>query len=66
MGTSLIFGTPRYIVYPYCGIMGRVPHGYGKTRGFSKTGNAGMGTVVDFGIPRHTATRTRGIAGMHG
>ena len=46
--------------------MHRVPHGYGKTRGFSKTGNAGMGTVVDFGIPWHTATRTRGIAGMHG
>jgi len=46
--------------------MDRVRHGYGKTRGVSKTGIAGMGTVVDFGTPRHTATRTRGITGIHG
>jgi hypothetical protein len=44
----------------------RVRHGYRKTHGFSKTGSAGTGTVVDFGIPRHTATRTRGIAGTYG
>ena len=41
-------------------------HGYGKTRGFSKTGSAGTGTVVDFGTPRHTAYPYRGIAGMYG
>ena len=29
-------------------------------------GSAGTGTVVNFGILQHTATRTRGIAGMHG
>src|SRR5712692_1386958 len=29
--------------------MARVRHGYGKTRGVSKTGITGMGTVVDFG-----------------
>lgn len=44
----------------------RVGHGYGKTRGFSKTGSAGTGTVFDFGNPRHTVTHTRGIAGMYG
>ena len=44
----------------------RLGHGYGKTRGFSKTGSAGTGTVVDFGTPWHTMTRTHGIAGMHG
>ena len=33
-----------------------------KTRGVSKTGDA----VVNFGTPRHTATRTRGVAGIHG
>ena len=54
-----------YMSYGTLVYIDRVPHGYGKTRGFSKTGNAGTGTVVDFGIPRHTATRTRGIAGMH-
>jgi hypothetical protein len=44
----------------------RVRHGYGKTRGFSKTGSAGTGTVVDFGTPWHTVYPYRGIAGMHG
>ena len=29
----------------------RVLHGYGKTHGVSKTGDAGTGTVVDHGIP---------------
>src|SRR6266481_1298982 len=42
----------------------RVCHGYGKTRGFSKTGSAGTGTVVDFGTPRHTAYPYRGITGI--
>jgi hypothetical protein len=28
-------------------------HGYGKTRGFSKTGSAGTGMVVNFGTPRY-------------
>jgi len=36
-------------------VAARVPHGYGNTRGVSKTGNMGTGTVVDFGTPRHTA-----------
>ena len=36
----------------------RVPHGYGNTRGVSKTGNAGTGTVLDFGTPRTPCTRT--------
>ena len=44
----------------------RVPHGYGNTHGVSKMGSAGMGTVVDFGKPQYTATRTRGITGIHG
>jgi hypothetical protein len=34
--------------------LARVWHGYRKTRGVSKTGNAGMGTVCDFGTPQHT------------
>ena len=44
----------------------RVCHGYGKTRGVSKTRTAGTGTGMDFGTPRHTATRTRGITGIDG
>jgi hypothetical protein len=48
------------------GVIPRVPHGYGNTRGVSKTGTAGTGTVVDFGTPQYTATRTRGVAGIHG
>jgi hypothetical protein len=43
-----------------------VPHGYGNTRGVSKTGSAGTGTVVDFDTPQHTAYPYRGIAGMYG
>jgi hypothetical protein len=45
---------------------GRVSHGYGNTRGVSKTGTVGTGTVVDFGTPQHTTTRTCGVAGIHG
>ena len=41
-------------------------HGYGKTRGFSKTGSVGMGTVVDFSTPQHTAYPYHGITGMYG
>jgi hypothetical protein len=44
----------------------RVEHGYGNTRGVSETGTAGTGTVVDFDTPQYTATRTRGVAGIHG
>jgi hypothetical protein len=44
----------------------RVPHGYGFTRGASKTGTAGTGTVLDFGTPRHTAYPYRGVTGIHG
>ena len=44
--------------------MSRVRHGYGKTRGFSKMGSAGTGTVVNFGTPWHTVYPYRGIAGM--
>jgi hypothetical protein len=44
----------------------KVGHGYGKTRGFWVTGVTGTGTGWAFGNPRHTATRTRGIAGMYG
>jgi hypothetical protein len=36
----------------------RVSHGYGFTRGASKTGTAGTGTVLDLGTPRHTVTHT--------
>jgi len=43
----------------------RVGHGYGKTRGFGVTGVTGTGTGWAFGNPRHTATRTRGITGIH-
>jgi hypothetical protein len=48
------------LIEPYL-VPSRDCHGYGNTRGVSKTGNAGTGTVLHFGIPRHTATRTRGI-----
>lgn len=44
----------------------RVWHRYGKTHGDSKTGIVGMGTVVDFGIPWHTATCTCSITVIHG
>jgi hypothetical protein len=44
----------------------RVSHGYGNTRGVSKTGNTGTGTVLDFGTPRHTAYPYRGVTGIHG
>ena len=36
----------------------RVLHGYGNTCGVSKTGNAGMGTVLDFGTPHTPRTHT--------
>ena len=36
----------------------RVPHGYGNTRGVSKTGNTGTGTVLNFGTPHTPRTRT--------
>ena len=44
----------------------RVPHGYRFTRGVSKTGPAGAGTVLNFGIPQHTAYPYRGVTGIHG
>jgi len=44
----------------------RVLHEYGNTRGVSKTGNTGTGTVLDFNTLRHTVYLYRGIAGMHG
>jgi hypothetical protein len=44
----------------------RVPHGYGFSRGASKTGTAGTGTVLDFGTLRHTAYPYRGVTGIHG
>jgi hypothetical protein len=44
----------------------RLSHGYGFTRGASETGNAGSGTVEDFGKPHHTAYPYRGVAGIHG
>ena len=44
----------------------RVPHGYGNTRGVSKTGNAGTGTVLDFGTPRIPCTRTAVLRVLHG
>ena len=47
-------------------MMARVRHGYGNTRGVSKTGTAGTGTVVRFNTPQYTAYPYRGIAGMHG
>ena len=44
----------------------RVPHGYGNTRGVSKTGNTGTGTVVDFGTPRHTVYLYPQLRVFHG
>ena len=44
----------------------RLLHGYGKTRGFSKMGNTGTGTVLGFGTPQHTAYPYRSIAGIDG
>ena len=44
----------------------RVAHGYGFTRGASKTGTAGTGTVLDFSTPQYTAYPYRGVAGIHG
>ena len=40
-------------------------HGYGFTRGISKTGIAGAGRVVDFDTPWHTAYPYHSIVGMH-
>ena len=45
---------------------GRVPHGYGNTRGVSKMGNMGSGTVSDFGIPRILCTHTAVLRVFHG
>jgi len=47
-------------------ITNRAAHGYGFTRGASKTGTAGTGTVLYFGTPQHTAYPYRGVAGIHG
>ena len=44
----------------------RVPHGYGDTRGVSKTGNTGSGTVLDFATPRIPCTRTAVLRVFHG
>ena len=46
--------------------VGRVPHGYGNTRGVSKTGNTGSGTVLDFATPRIPCTRTAVLWVFHG
>ena len=43
----------------------RVSRGYGETRGVPKMGAAGTGTVVGFGTPQYTITRTR-VTGIHG
>ena len=43
----------------------RVRHRYKNTRGVSKTGTAGTGTVVHFNTPQYTTYPYRGIAGMH-
>ena len=47
-------------------MMHSVYHGLPETRGVSKTGHAGTGTVVDFGTLRHTAYLCHGVAGIHG
>ena len=47
-------------------LMVRLSHGYGFTRGASETGNAGSGTVRDFGKPHHTAYLYRSVAGIRG
>jgi hypothetical protein len=44
----------------------RVAHGYGFTRGASKMGTAGTGTVLDFSTLQHTVYPYRGVAGIHG
>ena len=47
-------------------VTARVRHGYGYTRGYSKTGSVGTGTVFDFGTPWHTAYPYCGVTGMYG
>jgi hypothetical protein len=42
----------------------RLPHGYGKTRGFRVTGSVGTGTVVYSAYPDQTTYPYRGIAGI--
>ena len=44
----------------------RLLQGYAKTRGLPVTGHAGMGAVVHFGKPRHTAYPYHSIAGFYG
>jgi hypothetical protein len=44
----------------------KVYYGLPKTHGVSETGHVGLGTVVHFGTPQHTAYLYRGVAGIHG
>jgi hypothetical protein len=44
----------------------RLWHGYGNTRGVLEKGCAGTGTVYEMPTRGHTATLTRGIAGLYG
>ena len=41
-------------------------HGYRKTHRFEVTGFAGMGTVINFDTPWHTAYLCHGITGING
>ena len=41
-------------------------HGYRFTRGASKTGTAGTGTVLGFSTPQHTVYPYCGVTGIHG
>ena len=71
MRKALLEGDVRSVSQPLCTPpwdcpIHRVRHGYRNTRGDRVTGSAGTGTVLDFDTPRHTVTRTCGIAGTHG
>ena len=46
--------------------MGRVSHRYGFTRGASKTGSAGTGTVPDLVYPAKTAYLYYSVTGFEG
>jgi hypothetical protein len=62
-----ILADKAYVAIPHTYIpVTRVLHGYGNTRGVSKTGNTGSGTVSDFGTPRTPRTRTAVLRVFHG
>jgi len=55
----------RYVNDFVQNIPSKVYYGLPKTRGVSKTGHAGSGTVVHFGTLQHTMYPYCGVAGIH-